>query len=271
MLPAITGTLAAGLYVLAAIIHWRALSTGRSPNWAPLAAMGVLALLLHGGCSFSLLRDPLGLDLGLLSVSVLITWVITAFTLLASIRLPITNLLLLAFPLSAAALLLASIAGAGSDTGLRQGLVELSPALSAHIILSIGAYSLLTMAAGQSLLLAAQDKRLKNRQTTGFVGLLPPMETMERLLFSILWVGFIALTVAVASGFAFLENMFAQNISHHTVLACLAWLVFALLLIGRHAFGWRGTTAVRWTLGGFVLLLLAYLGSKFVSEVLLAG
>ena len=71
------------------------------------------------------------------------------------------------------------------------------------------------------------------------------------------------------TGFLFLENMFEQHIAHKTILSILAWLLFAVLLWGRWKFGWRGQMAIRWTLGGFAFLILAYLGSKFVQEILL--
>ena len=93
---------------------------------------------------------------------------------------------------------------------------------------------------------------------------------METLLFEVILVGFIALTISLASGLIFLENMFAQQLAHKTILSIVAWLVFLTLLIGHWKLGWRGRTAIRWTLTGFASLMLAYFGSKFVLEVLLA-
>ena len=72
------------------------------------------------------------------------------------------------------------------------------------------------------------------------------------------------------TGLVFLENMFAQHLAHKTILSIIAWLVFAILLYGHWYKGWRGRTAVRWTLAGFISLMLAYFGSKFVLEVLLS-
>ena len=96
------------------------------------------------------------------------------------------------------------------------------------------------------------------------------MKHMEILLFEVILVGFAALTISLASGLLFLENMFAQHLVHKTILSIIAWLVFLILLIGHWKLGWRGRTATRWTLSGFVSLMLAYFGSKFVLEVLLA-
>jgi ABC-type uncharacterized transport system permease subunit len=93
--------------------------------------------------------------------------------------------------------------------------------------------------------------------------------TMEALLFEMIGIGFVLLTLALLSGFAFLDNMFAQHLVHKTVLSVLAWMVFGGLLLGRRFRGWRGQKAIRWTLGGFLLLILAYFGSKFVLELVL--
>jgi ABC-type uncharacterized transport system permease subunit len=79
------------------------------------------------------------------------------------------------------------------------------------------------------------------------------------------------LTLAILSGFLFLDDLFAQRVVHHTVLAIASWFVYATLLVGRQLLGWRGSTAVRWTLIAFSLLVLGYFGSKFVIEILLGG
>jgi ABC-type uncharacterized transport system permease subunit len=92
---------------------------------------------------------------------------------------------------------------------------------------------------------------------------------METLLFSLLWTGLAVLSVAIASGFAFLDNMFAQHVAHHTILSSLSWVMYVVLLAGHKLLGWRGVSAVRWTLIAFALLVLGYFGSKFVLEILL--
>ena len=81
--------------------------------------------------------------------------------------------------------------------------------------------------------------------------------------------GFVLLSIALLTGWLFVENLLAQDLVHKTVLSGVAWFVFAALLIGRYRAGWRGRTAIRWTLTGFVLLALAYFGSKVVLEVIL--
>jgi ABC-type uncharacterized transport system permease subunit len=114
-----------------------------------------------------------------------------------------------------------------------------------------------------------QDRHLHRRHPGGFVRALPPLQTMEALLFEMIAVGFVLLSISLASGFLFLEDMFAQHLAHKTILSVAAWTVFALLLWGRFRFGWRGRTALRWTIAGFLVLMLAYFGSKAVLELIL--
>ncbi len=141
--------------------------------------------------------------------------------------------------------------------------------LQLHIVTSLFAFSVLTISALQSILLFTQDRHLRKHNLSGITRALPPLHDTEKFLFQTISVGFILLTIALASGFLFLENMFEQHLAHKTILSILAWIVFALLLWGRWQFGWRGQAAMRWTLGGFGFLILAYLGSKFVQELIL--
>jgi ABC-type uncharacterized transport system permease subunit len=113
-----------------------------------------------------------------------------------------------------------------------------------------------------------EPPRLRHHRPGGLLRALPPLAVMETLLFQTLGLGFALLSLALFSGLIFIQDMFAQHLAHKTVLSIFAWLVFAVLLWGRWRFGWRGRTAIRWTLGGFALLVLAYFGSKFVLELI---
>lgn len=141
--------------------------------------------------------------------------------------------------------------------------------LQFHIVFSLFAFSVLTISAIQSVLLFKQERHLRNANIDGMTRALPPLHDSEKFLFQTISIGFILLSIALITGFIFLENMFQQHIAHKTILSILAWILFAVLLWGRRQFGWRGQTAIRYTLGGFVFLILAYLGSKFVQEILL--
>ncbi len=141
--------------------------------------------------------------------------------------------------------------------------------LQMHIVFSLFAFSVLAISTIQSILLFNQDRQLRKAEFDGLSQALPPLHETEKFLFQTISIGFILLSIALLTGFLFLENMFEQHIAHKTILSILAWLLFAVLLWGRWKFGWRGQMAIRWTLGGFAFLILAYLGSKFVQEILL--
>ncbi len=254
-LAAIVFYVIAGLYAIICFAHQKPIHrTG-------LFSLVGAALLFHGGGIYGLSAAYPGVQLGFFSVSSLIFWVINLIVLFSSLKKALHNLFILLSPLSVLAVA-ASIFG-------RDANIQISYQLASHVILSILAYSLLTIATLQALLLAYQNHQLKNKHTIGKVRLLPPLQTMESLLFELLWAGEILLTLSILSGIWFLEDIFAQHLAHKTVFSIAAWIIYALLLWGRHQLGWRGYTAIRWTLGGFALLMLAYFGSKLVLELIL--
>lgn len=150
-------------------------------------------------------------------------------------------------------------------------------AFKLHLALAMLAYSLFTIAMLHAVLMAVVERRLHHARRAPGAGLagplahVPPLLTLERLLFHTIAAAFVLLTLTLATGFAFSETLFgrAMRVDHKTVFAIVSWLTFALLLGGRWLRGWRGRTALRWTLAGFVFLLLAYVGSRFVLEVVL--
>src|SRR5690349_17788095 len=168
---------------------------------------------------------------------------------------------------------LMAIAGAVAATTVEgnagYALEQQSWEIAAHIVLSTLSYALLTIAVALAIALALLDRRLRSRRPLGMLTILPSMEALESATFQALGAGFAILTLALFSGFIFVRDLFAQHLIHKTVLSCLAWVVFALLLFGRWPFGWRGRTATTWTLSGFALLGLAYFGSKIVLESIL--
>ncbi len=230
---------------------------------ASLLLVAALALVVHALGLCGLVITDSGLQLGFFRASSLIFWVVNLLVLLSSLKKPLHNLFILLFPLSALSVL-ASVVGSNDA-----GALDLDYGLASHVLLSLLAYSLLTVATLQALFLAFQNRQLKHKHPTGSVRLLPPLQTMESLLFELLWAGQILLTLSIISGFIFLEDLFAQHLSHKTVFSIAAWVIYALLLWGRHRLGWRGYTAIRWALGGFAMLMLAYFGSKLVLEIIL--
>ena len=225
---------------------------------------GLGALSLHSIGVFNSLNAANGINLGFYNALSLIAVFITFFTLVATWRHPIDILAVVLLPITAITMLF------NMDSNSSHLLaIDSSNALIFHILTSIIAYSLLALAALQAILLSIQNKFLHAHQPGGIIRIMPPLKNMETLLFEIIIVGFVTLTISLGSGLIFLENMFAQHLAHKTVLSILAWLLFLILLIGRWKLGWRGRTAIRWTLSGFVSLMLAYFGSKFVLEIVL--
>jgi ABC-type uncharacterized transport system permease subunit len=141
--------------------------------------------------------------------------------------------------------------------------------LTAHILLSMGAAALLLGAAVTGLVWVFLNRRLRTRRLIDLPTSLPPLDSLEKVMFRLIGAGFVLLTLALLTGFIFVTNLWAQHLQHKTILSCIAWLLFAVLLFGRIRYGWRGRPAVTWTLCGFGFLGLSYFGSKFVLEYLL--
>ena len=147
--------------------------------------------------------------------------------------------------------------------------ISMSLQVQTHVLISLFAYGLLTVGAIVAIYALIQDHRLRRRVFSSTNQLFAPMETTEQLLFGINTAGFLLLLLAVSSGFAFVENLFAQHLVHKTTLSLLALTLFGLLLAGRRFAGWRGRRAIYLYLGGFVILCLAYFGSRYILEELL--
>jgi ABC-type uncharacterized transport system permease subunit len=142
-------------------------------------------------------------------------------------------------------------------------------AMAAHIALSVLAFGLMATAALLALVLAAQQSSLRSRRPAGWLAALPPMESMEHAVFTLLAVGFVALSTTLLIGAFFVTDLLAQRLVHKVTLALIAWAIFGVLLLGRHRFGWRGRKATRLVLAGFAFLTMSYLLTKFILEVVL--
>jgi len=250
--------LAAWALLLHAVLRREAMRTDRI-----LALIG-LATAFHFITAFGSIRLDSGYQFGFFKVPSLFFAVINLVVALSSMKKPLHNLFLFLLPLSVIAILI---------TGIEELAVKSSDRLSlqtiSHILLSLLAYSLLAIASLQALLLAYQNYQLKHKHLKGVMGLLPPLQTMETLLFELLWAGEILLTLSIITGLVFTNSFSEQHVSHKAVFSIISWLIYALLLWGRYTLGWRGAAAIRWTLGGFAALMLAYFGSKLVLEIIL--
>lgn len=146
--------------------------------------------------------------------------------------------------------------------------VNASPWLPLHLALGIASYGLFAAAVVHAVLMTRAERQMRQQgQHDG--GL--PLLTLERLTFRFVGAGFALLTATLAAGWLFGEELYGKAWiwNHKSVFSLLSWLTFAVLLFGRKRFGWRGQRAVHMLYAGSLLLLLAYVGSRFVLEVIL--
>ena len=251
--------------------RWRARPEAPVPAAAGLRAWERAAILvpvaLHAGLLYAELFAKSELRFGFAYALSAMLWLTALFYWHESLY---YDLDLLQAPVLAAAALAVPLPALfpGSATS---GAYAASIEFRLHLVLAMLAYSLFTIAILHALLMAVAERRLRWRGADA-ASPLPPLLTLERLLFRLIGAAFLLLTLTLATGFGFAETLFgrAMRFDHKTVFAVLSWLTFGCLLAGRWLYGWRGRTALRWTLTGFVLLILAYVGSRFVLEVILA-
>jgi ABC-type uncharacterized transport system permease subunit len=227
-------------------------------------ASGTVAVVAHLAVILLITFQPGGIDLGVFKVASLISWVVVVAVLIRSWKKPLDNLFLYLFPLAIVCLLASTFIPSSYEP---QG--DYSAGVALHILLGILAVSVITIAAFQAVLISFLNRLLKEKKSFALVSHLPPLETMEALLFEMLWFGLLLLTGVLLTGVLFMEDFFGQHLSHKAVLSTISWIVFSILLWGHHQLGWRGKTANRWILTGFAFLILAYFGSKFVLEIIL--
>lgn len=225
---------------------------------------GMFAVILHAHLLYQLIVLGNGFDFGFFNAVSLVGWLVALIVILTSLFRPLENLLLVVFPIASLAILLELYIPGGRILD-----ASLSTGLRIHILLSICAYSLLMISAVQALILAIQEKLIKSKRAALTMNILPPLQVMEELLIQLIVIGFFLLSLSLASGTMFIDNIFAQHLAHKTILSMIAWVIYAILLWGRWSAGWRGKRIIRWALGGFTILLFAYFGSKFVLEVIL--
>lgn len=247
-----------GLY---AWVAWR---LRRTPPAASVRFLLPLALLAHGALIYQSMLGYGDIRLGFGNSLSTILWLTALLYWVSSQGAPLARLQSWVSGLAAV-----SVLGMVLFTNTHAIPNSQALALRAHLVVSFLAYGLLAVAALHAVLMTLLEKRLHRG---GFMrDSAPPLLTLEAMLFRSIGIGFALLTLAVVSGVFFSEALFGQALqfSHKIVFAILSWLVFGGLLLGRHFRGWRGRTALVWTITGFTLLLLAYLGTQFVLEVVL--
>ncbi len=222
-----------------------------------------IASLLHSlVLTYSIIESG-SLDFGLFATFSLCSNIASYALLFAYTKQPLEYIGILVFPVAASAVILNL--GIDSPPGR---LDALSWQLTVHISLSILAFAIVSISTAHALLIGIQQYYL-HRRPNRLMASLPPLQSSERLLFQVIGVGWVLLSLSILSGVFFINDIFAQHLAHKTVFSILSWIVLAILLWGRIRFGWRGSTAVKFTLSGMLFLSLAYFGTKFVLEILL--
>jgi ABC-type uncharacterized transport system permease subunit len=270
MQPILLYGLTALLYGLLAIHFWRKYWRGAQRADVTLStrerAAIVIPLALHTWLLYDGIFGEPELRFGFSQALSVMLWLAVAIYWVENLFVRLDSLQAYVLPLAALCAVLPAIFpgfGARPNAG--------SVVFRLHLVLAMAAYSLFTIAALQALLMAMLERRLHAGALSGPFATLPPLLTLERVLFRFIGVGFVLLTATLATGFLFAEQVFgrAMRVDHKTIFAVASWIIFAALLAGRWRYGWRGRTAIRWILSGFVTLLLAYVGSRFVLEVIL--
>ena len=252
------------LYLLAAV----AFTTSRLPRFGArsrplflvaciLAATGIV---IHGESLSNLILPSHGFDLSSGNAASIIGLELAVIGLIAAVEPTLRGISGGLIFLAALTVLLMGPSG-DSTAG-----VALAWQVRAHVLIALLSYGLLTVGAIVALFALVQERRLQAAKLSPSNQLFAPLETTEKLLFGVAAAGFAGLTLAIASGSSFVNDLFEQHLAHKFGLSLLAWLVFGILLAGRHFKGWRGKRAVRLYLGGFALLFLAYFGSRLILE-----
>jgi hypothetical protein len=271
-----SGWLPSALYlILLLILGTRAKGSVETPLYAGLVQVGIfLALLAHAIELHDSVFTPEGFVFGFAQDLSLIAWVGLAFYWFQSWFMPISSLRWMALLFAFACTLLPNL----FPGTLISPKAVADPWFKGHFIVATIAVGLLSLAAMHAMLMSVQDRALHrqlalvpNSRVAHWIEELPPLMTMENLLFNLLYVGFALLSLTVFSGLLFSQALFGKPFvfDHKTIFALISWFLFAGLLIARWRVGLRGRAAIRWVLSAYTALLLAYVGSRFVVEVIL--
>lgn len=225
----------------------------------------LIGATLHAFLLYPKIITPYGLNFNIFNTISLISLFFLIFFALFSLYRPILSLGILATPVSFIGLSIGHLGKAAYEP-----LIHLSPFLQLHILLSFAAYCVLLMATVQAVMLRLQIQELKRRTIHRFwVSKLPSLQSMESLLFDMILMGFVILSVALGLGMVATYDIMAQHIAHKLFFSVLSWVVFGIFIIGHYRFGWRGKRAANFTIYGFILLAVGFIGSKAVMDLLI--
>jgi len=264
---------AVALYGLAAYILWPVTAgrgtSSRADDRLPTGAIRwllPLALVIHGALALQNVVTPEGLDLSFANAVSVVAGLVAAIAWVSGLLASLPAIGIVVLPIAAAASLLPALIVSTHRFSYGSDMLA-----AAHVAVALVSYAMFLVAAIQALVLMGLEKRLRRRLPEPDLAVVPPLLTLEHYLFRLIAVGFLLLTLTLVSGMLFTEQLFGKPLvfNHKSVFSVLGWITFGALLVGRWRYGWRGRVALRWIIAGTVFVFLAYLGSKFVLEVLL--
>jgi ABC-type uncharacterized transport system permease subunit len=268
LLPPIVVILYAGLGYHFWHTRWN--DTGRPPDPLPMrpwerCAIAVV-LILHGAGLYEKLFSSGSLRFSFSLAASLMLWLAVLIYWLESFRSRMEGMQPMVLPLAAISAALPMAFPQTHDIAHAQSL-----GFKLHFLAAMAAYGLFTLSALNAIFMGFIEHKLHRRALSRHQASLPSILSMEILLFRMIGLGFALLTLTLISGLVFSEQIFGTAFvsGHKPLFAIASWLIFAALLFGRYHYGWRGRLALRWTLAGFALLVFAYIGTRFVLEVVL--
>ena len=269
-MPILLYALTAALYAVLAAPTWQQpgsdATTARARLAKPLRFAVLVPLALHAALLYHSLFFAPELRFGFGHALSVTLWLAVAIYWVESLFVRVDSLQAFVLPLAGFCVLLPA---AFPGFSLRE--YAHSFEFRVHLVMAMAAYSLFMIAALHAVMMSLLERRLHRGPLPAPFADLPPLLTLERLLFRVIAIGFVLLTLTLGTGILFSEEMFGRpmRFDHKTVFAVASWMIFAALLYGRYRHGWRGRAALRWVFAGFASLLLAYVGSRFVLEVIL--
>ena len=252
------------IYLAVAVDFWRIAKLAEK-NLKLHSSMIALGLTLHGWLLVHDVFAGAGINLGFFLALSAILWLTVLIYWLVNLKHPLYSLQAFVLPPAAVFALLPALntqnhflSTAGANL------------LLTHIGIALVAYSLFTFATLHALIMLVSERSLHQKKSWIQLPDFPPLLVMEKLLFRVISLGFILLTITLVSGMVFSEEIFGKiaQFNHKTIFSIAAWVIYGWLLFGHYQYGWRGKKAIKLTLIGFVLLLLAYVGTKFILEVI---
>ncbi|WP_372869693.1 inner membrane protein YpjD [Shewanella sp.] len=250
-------------YCIALILVTSRLFHAQGPNRRAVAAVASIAVVLHAAALQQAIFTDDGQNFSLTNVISLVNWII-AFTFSVLIfRLKVIVVVPVVYACSVLSVALLWLVPPKYITHF-----EHNPEVLAHVVLSLMAYSALMIAALYAIQLAMIQKKLKQKQLM-LSPAMPPLMTVEKQLYHLVIIGVILLSLGLATGFIFLDDMFAEGKGHKAILSIIAWFVYIIMLWQQYSVGCRIRTAIAYTLTGATLLSLAYFGARIVKELIL--